>query len=79
MATKKSPDPAPINPVLAIFDDLPDDAEVRLPVVEGLHGISGPTVWRWSKSGLLPAPTKRGNVTTWNVGRLRRHKTPTAA
>jgi predicted DNA-binding transcriptional regulator AlpA len=55
------------------FDSLPDAAHVRQPVVEALFGISGPTVWRWSKSGRLPAPQKQSErVTTWNVGRLRR-------
>ena len=54
------------------FDSLPDAANVRLPVVCALFGISGPTVWRWAKSGRLPAPHKRGGVTTWRAGDLRR-------
>ncbi len=55
------------------FDSLPDAANVRQPVVEGLFDISGPTVWRWVKSGLLPEPRKQSKgVTTWNVGELRR-------
>ena len=57
---------------LSNFDSLPDAANVRLPVVAALNGISTVTVWRWSKSGKLPTPTKTGGVTTWNVGALRR-------
>lgn len=55
------------------FNDLPDSAGARLPVVQALFGgISAPTVWRWTRDGKLPAPTKRGGVTTWPVGGLRR-------
>lgn len=58
---------------LAQFDDLPDSANVRLPVVAALNSVSEPTVWRWVKTGRLPAPKKLGpNVTAWNVGELRR-------
>ncbi len=58
---------------LAQFDNFPDSAHVRLPVVAALNGVSEPTVWRWVKSGRLPAPKKLGpNTTAWNVGDLRR-------
>ena len=53
------------------FDSLPDSAGVRLPVVSALFGISRATVWRWSKSGYLPRPTRIGRVTFWNTGELR--------
>ena len=70
--------PATLKPVhqkaLEDFDRLPDAADVRLPVVAALHGISNVTVWRWSRSGQLPAPHRRGGITAWNVGELRRHK-----
>ena len=79
MATKRSPEPAPINPALSDFDSLPDSANVRVKTVSRLYDVSVVTVWRWAKNGTLPAPTKRGGVTTWGVGALRRHKTPTAA
>ena len=55
------------------FDSLPDAAHVRVPTVAGLYGISNVTVWRWTKAGRLPAPTKRGGVTAWKVGDLRNH------
>lgn len=54
------------------FDDLPDSANVRQPVVEGLFSCSSATLWRRVRDGRLPKPRKlsgRGN--TWNVGQLR--------
>lgn len=58
--------------LLPQFDELPNSAHVTLEVVARLFGISTPTVWRWVKSGHLPAPVKLGpNVTRWNVGALR--------
>lgn len=57
---------------LAQYDSLPDAAYVRAPVVAALHGVSPATVWRWVKSGRLPAPTSLGpNTTAWQVGALR--------
>jgi len=53
------------------FDNLPASAGVRLPVVAALFGISSATVWRWTKSDLLPKSTRVGRVTSWNVGELR--------
>lgn len=55
------------------FDQLPDAAFVRLPVVRALFGISQPTVWRWIKDGRLPQPHRLGpRVAGFNVGALRR-------
>lgn len=55
------------------FDDLPDAAHVRLPVVATLYATSPSNVWRWVKKGLIPAPRKLGPQTTvWNVGDLRK-------
>ena len=53
------------------FDQLPASAHVRLPVVVALFGISSATVWRWSKTGLLPPPARINGVTFWSVGDLR--------
>ena len=54
------------------FDQLPESANVRLPVVAALCGVSPVTVWRWSKSGRLPTPRRLSEgVTGWNVGELR--------
>lgn len=65
--------PATAAAQLAQFDTLPESAHVRLSVVTALHGIGPATVWRWVKSGRLPAPVKLGpNTTAWRVGALRR-------
>jgi predicted site-specific integrase-resolvase len=60
------------------FDTLPDSAGVSDQVVADVLGVSRVTVWRWSKSGLLPAPSKRGGATRWSVGALRRAMSATA-
>lgn len=55
------------------FDDLPDTANVRQPVVEALFACSGSTIWRRVRAKSLPAPRKlSARVTAWNVGELRR-------
>lgn len=73
MSTSTASARADIPAALAQFDQLPDSAHVRLPVVAALRGISPPTVWRWVRTGRLPAPVKLGpNTTGWNVGELRR-------
>ncbi|PTU32402.1 helix-turn-helix transcriptional regulator [Stenotrophobium rhamnosiphilum] len=62
--------------LLQFFDQLPDSAYVRQPVVQALFGISHATVWRWCNSGHLPKPIKPGpRVTAWNVGALRATQT----
>ena len=76
-AAKAATGDKPINAALAQFDKLPDAAQVRAPTVAALHGVSIVTVWRWSKKGLLPAPSKRGGVTSWSVGALRRNRDST--
>lgn len=63
---------AAVNDVLERFSSLPDEAHVRLPVVMALYGCSAASVWRYVKSGALPAPCKFGvRVTAWNVATLR--------
>lgn len=60
------------------FNELPDCAMVRMPVVAALFGISPATVWRWRNKGLLPNPTHLGGLTLWRVGDLRQQReTPT--
>lgn len=53
------------------FESLPDCAIVRLPMVRQLFGISSPTVWRWSKNGLLPKPIRVSGITGWQVGAIK--------
>lgn len=62
-----------IPDALKNFNSLPDSANVRQPVVEGLFACSSATVWRMVKRGTLPAPRKLSErVTAWNVGDLRK-------
>lgn len=54
------------------FDALPDSANVRQPVLEGLYGVSAATIWRRVQAGTIPKPRKQSaRVTSWNVGLLR--------
>jgi predicted DNA-binding transcriptional regulator AlpA len=57
---------------LAGFDQLPDSAHVRLPVVMALFGVAPATVWRRCRDGTIPPPLRIGpRVTAWQVGALR--------
>lgn len=61
-----------LNEALQNFDQLPNSANVRLPVVMALYGISPATVWRNVKNGNIPKPHKLTvRTTAWNVGELR--------
>ena len=54
------------------FDLLPNAAYVRMIVVQSLFSCSRATLWRWVKSGRLPAPKKIGvKNSAWNVAELR--------
>lgn len=62
----------PLVPVaLAGFDQLPDSALVRKPIVSALFGIHPATVWRHVQAKTFPAPLKVGHATVWRVGDLR--------
>ena len=57
---------------LVTFDSQPNSANVRLPVVMALYGVSSASVWRNVKNGNIPKPRKLTTRTTvWNVGELR--------
>jgi len=61
-----------INSALSNFDQLPDSANVRLPIVMSLYGVSAATVWRQVKAGAIPSPRKlTPRTTAWNVKDLR--------
>ena len=60
-----------INPALRDFDQLPNSAQVRLPVVKALLGISSATAWRLVKAKKLYAHKLTERTTTFNVGELR--------
>lgn len=63
-----------LPPALENFDALPNDAFVKLPVLQLIYSCSPATVWRRVKVGALPAPMKLGaRSTCWRVGDLREH------
>lgn len=73
MNTEKNRTDDRIPTALANFDNLPDSAQVRLPVVKGLYGCSDATIWRRVKDLTIPAPERLSpRITSWNVGKLRR-------
>lgn len=62
----------PISEALKNFDQLPDSANVRQPVVQALYACSAASVWRGVNAGRIPKPRKLSPRTTcWNVGELR--------
>lgn len=64
---------AEIPQPLRNFDQLPNAAYVRQPVVAALFACSPSTIWRRVKVGTLPKPVKLTPRTTgWNVGQLRK-------
>lgn len=61
-----------IPEALANFDQLPDSAYIRLPVMKGLYGVSAASIWRGVKNLTIPKPNKLTERTTaWNVGLVR--------
>lgn len=63
---------ASIPEALKNFDQLPDAANVRQPVVQALYACSRASVWRGVNAGRIPKPRKLSPRTTcWNVGELR--------
>lgn len=65
--TNKSPD------FLHNFDSMADSAGLRVGQVAAICGASVPSIWRWTKSGRLAAPTRIGQrVTIWRVGDVRK-------
>lgn len=61
-----------IPEALASFDQLPNSANVRLPIVMRLYGISSASVWRGVKAGIIPKPRKlTPRTTAWLVRDLR--------
>jgi len=61
-----------IPDALANFDQLPDSAYIRLPVMIGLFGVSAASIWRGVKNQSIPSPVKLTERTTaWNVRLVR--------
>jgi predicted DNA-binding transcriptional regulator AlpA len=63
---------ATIPEALAQFDQLPDSAYIRLPIIKRLYGVSSATIWRGVKNGTIPKPSKLSErCTAWQVGSVR--------
>jgi predicted DNA-binding transcriptional regulator AlpA len=61
-----------IPDALANFDQLPDSAYIRLPVMTGLFGVSAASIWRGVKNKSIPKPVKLTERTTaWSVRLVR--------
>lgn len=60
-----------ISPALKDADLYPNSAMVRLPVVKGLLGVSGATVWRMVKANKLKAYKITERTTTFSLGEIR--------
>ena len=72
MQQLKSESAKTIPEALAQFDNLPDAANIRLPVIKRLYGVSSATIWRGVKKGTIPKPSKLSErCTAWNVGLVR--------
>ncbi len=64
--------PKSIPESLANFDNMPDSAYIRLPVMRGLYGVSSASIWRGVKNHTLPSPVKLTERTTgWSVKLVR--------
>lgn len=63
-------------PSFVEFDKFPDSAQVRLPVVTALFGVSPATVWRMVKAKKLRSYKLTARTTTFNVGEIRKVLSP---
>ncbi len=71
MQLKSKSTPA-IPEALVQFDQLPDSAYIRLPVIQRLYGVSSATIWRGVKNGTIPKPVKLSErCTCWSVSLVR--------
>ena len=63
---------SPILDAFRYFDDLPEAALVRQPVVEALYSCSSATIRRRVRDGRIPKPHSYSDrLMAWNVGELR--------
>lgn len=72
MQRLKSESTQTIPEALALFDQLPDSAYIRLPVLKRLYGISAASCWRGVKNSTIPKPVKISErCTAWSVKAIR--------
>lgn len=53
------------------FDHLPDAAIIRQPALEAVLSVSGSTVWRMARRGVLKPVKLSERVTGWRVSDVR--------
>lgn len=57
---------------LVNFDELPNSANIRLPVMLSLFACSRATLYRLIKKGVIPQPRRLGDrASVWQVGEVR--------
>ena len=57
---------------LELFDSLPTNAHLRLPVMLCIYGCSRATLYRNIKKGVVPKPLRLGErISVWRVGCVR--------
>ena len=61
----------PINYVLLNWQIMPDDGQIRLPVVKQLLGVSSATIWRLVKKGHLKTYKLTERTTTFNIREIK--------
>ncbi len=42
--------------------------------VAAFYGVSTPSVWRWSRIGVIPSPIKVGRLTRWRATEVMSHR-----
>jgi hypothetical protein len=62
----------PRKHALAGFDELPDVALVRMPIVAALLSCGPRTVIRRAEAGVIPKPQRQGGLLVWRAGDIRR-------
>jgi hypothetical protein len=71
-APKPTRKTAKLAEILALWNTLPDEALVPLPVVCAIRGRSPASIWRDVVAGRLAKPVSAGpRCTRWKVGDLR--------
>jgi len=64
---------AKLAETLALWNTLPDEALVALPVVCAIRGRSPASIWRDVAAGRCPSPVSAGpRCTRWKIGDLRK-------
>ncbi len=62
------------HPLAGSFGLTPESVFVRDHQLGAILSVSADTVWRWSRTGVIPKPHVIGpNATRWNLGEVMEH------